>query len=1270
MYRASYDDKGNLAEETDALGRKTKHTYTLWGATQQSGIKTHTRTDAAGATTREEYDRKGNLASLTNALGHTTAYFYDAQNRRVRTQGPDGNTSETLTYNAQGRLSSRTDAAGAKTTFGYDKDGNRTATTNALGHVTRDEFDTRGNRIKSTNALGHTWTYEYDKAGRPTKTFAPTPSALSPSLTETRTYNAQGKLVTVTDASGNTTRTDYDAFGRVIARTDALDRTTRYSYDVKKGAAGCTACNASSMPTIVTLPSGRKTQRVYDADKRLIEETTAYGTPNAATTKHQYDLAGNLVQTTDALGRVTRYEYDAVNRRVAMIYPDNSQRRYGYDAAGLLVAETNELGHTMKRSHDAFGNLLTTTDAAGNVTTQLFEAPGAAAVRRPTGTKSPAGVTVRYEHDALGRRITQVVGPGSDLASSLKHPEASITRHTFDAAGNEIETLDPVGKLTRHTFDARNRRTSTKDALGREWRYGYADTAGASGNPPCCGADPTANNRAQIVTHPDSTQESRITDAAGQLIETLDAKGDRIRYEYDSDGRLISLIDARNNITRWTYDPRGKLESKVYPDKTLELYEHDAAGQLLTRTRPDGTAAVNTYDARGRLLSTRWKDNKAEPTDYTYDAAGHLLTAKNLSATIERSYTATGKIANETQKVASTSVEIDDTATLAPVADPTQAASYQVGYQYNADGRLAALTYPDGTEIAYHYGPRGELTQVTETPTGNPEPGTAQPVATYTRRADNKITELKLANGLTTKKTYDAAGRLAQVLHVAPNGTILSSEASRYDQRDRRTARIKGDGTTDLFAYDPAGQVIAAAYAQAFDSSKSLPVLAQGASTPGSAGGPPAPGAGPAPQNNSAATSSPDPRPSPLDPQQRFAYDPMGNRKQFQDLDGTQINYQTNEANQYQQLSVSSVNSVVEPKYDKNGNLLVDTQNTYTWDADIHLLAVETKSSIKDQASSITSFRYDPLHRRVARLEPNGTLTHFVHDGWNVIGEYTAQQPAAGGKPLHPSSFRLHTSLIWSEDLSGTMQGAGGIAGLLVSRSSTSTSHFHYDSNGNVILLTDADSTPTARYQYDAFGKTLTATGPAAETNRYRFSTKPVEMRSGLCFYGFRYYSPELGRWPSRDPISELGGFNLYAMVTNGAVQEVDVLGRELLGGPNATIGPAGPEAEGWFKAINDYESCIQGCKPSTLEDNLDNAAQDGCYAALGGATFTLKGTLRLRGNLQAGANGGVVGAVLGFIGQAFWDEGKYRLCIFNCMMSHGPDLPPGYDPSDVLPRG
>ena len=136
--------------------------------------------------------------------------------------------------------------------------------------------------------------------------------------------------------------------------------------------------------------------------------------------------------------------------------------------------------------------------------------------------------------------------------------------------------------------------------------------------------------------------------------------------------------------------------------------------------------------------------------------------------------------------------------------------------------------------------------------------------------------------------------------------------------------------------------------------------------------------------------------------------------------------------------------------------------------------------------------------------------------------------------------------------MSGTLQGAGGIGGLLSSVQDGGptekgpqkvTSFFHYDSNGNVILLTDLMGRETGRYAYDAFGKTLTATGPAARGNQYRFSTKPVEEESGLVYYGYRYYDPVTGRWPSRDPIGELGGVNVYGMVGNQTTVECDVLG-------------------------------------------------------------------------------------------------------------------------------
>lgn len=1155
-YHAGYDDKGNLTEETDALNHKTTHAYVLWGSSVHTGIKTHTRTDALGAKAIEEYDRKGNLVTSTDALGHKTQYVYDNQNRRTQSVGPGGVVMETLTYTTTGRLESRTDALGNKTTYGYDQQGNRTTTSDALGNVTKDEFDTRGNRIKTTNALGHTWTFEYDRGNRLVRTLAPDGEE-----TETRTYNPQGRLATVTDAAGNATRTEYDAFGRVTSRTDALDRTTRYSYEVKHGATGCSACNASSMPTHITLPSGRQIARRYDPDKHLIEETIAFGTPQAATTRHSYDAAGNLIKTTDALGRATQFQYDAAGRRTAMIFPDQAKRSYAYDAAGQLIAETDELGNVTKRRYDAWGNLLTTTDPSGNTTTQLFETPASAALHRPTGTQSAAGVINRAEYDAAGRRITQIVGSDKPSPSPVPSVAPSITRHIYDAVGNEIETTDPTGKVTKHAFDARNRRVSTTDALGRVWRYGYASNAGASGNPPCCGADPTANARAQTTTFPDGTTETRVTDAAGQLIETKDAKGDSVKYGYDPDGRLITLTDARNNVTRWTYDPRGKLESKVYPDKTLELYEHDAAGQLVSKTRPDGTAAIHTYDLRGRLLTVRWKDNKSEPIDYTYDAAGHLLTAKNDSATIERAYTPNGKIESETQNIT------------AQLTEPNQpVSSYKVVYAYDPDGRLAAITYPEGTQIGYLYSNRGELAQVTERSADGPvrsdnqdqaktqpQPGTANPeprtLATYTRRPNGQVSGLLHANGVKTVKIYDAAGRLEKISHLSPGGTELFSETSRYDQRDRRTARLKGDGTADLFAYDPAGQVIAAAYGQALEK--------------GSAGVPPASGAVPAPQDireakSPSGTQNPA---SSFTPQQTFAYDPAGNRKELQDIDGTKTSYQTNEANQYTQLATPAGSIVVEPDYDKNGNLLKDPKNTYTWDADIHLLSVETKSDDQKQAAKITKFRYDPLHRRVARLEHDGTLTHFVHDGWNVIAEYRAQLPKS-------SSPILSLTLIWGEDLSRTLQGAGGIGGLLLTRrQQPSSAHkttdktsasltpkgvsplfgdakvgpssdwFAYDSNGNVILLTNAGAEKTARYSYDAFGKMLSLNGSGAYANPYRFSTKPIEPDSGLAFYGFRYYSPELGRWTAKDPIRERGGHNLFLMTHNSVVNEVDTLG-------------------------------------------------------------------------------------------------------------------------------
>jgi RHS repeat-associated protein len=98
--------------------------------------------------------------------------------------------------------------------------------------------------------------------------------------------------------------------------------------------------------------------------------------------------------------------------------------------------------------------------------------------------------------------------------------------------------------------------------------------------------------------------------------------------------------------------------------------------------------------------------------------------------------------------------------------------------------------------------------------------------------------------------------------------------------------------------------------------------------------------------------------------------------------------------------------------------------------------------------------------------------------------------------------------------------------------------------SGNVTALVDAaDGSVVARYDYSPFGMTVLADGSAADANPWRFSTKYHDSETALVYYGYRYYSPELGRWINRDPIQEKGGVALYVVGRNGLVNTCDPTG-------------------------------------------------------------------------------------------------------------------------------
>ena len=604
-------------------------------------------------------------------------------------------------------------------------------------------------------------------------------------------------------------------------------------------------------------------------------------------------------------------------------------------------------------------------------------------------------------------------------------------------------------------------------------------------------------------------------------------------------------------VTTWNYDSaRGFMVSKVYPDNKQVTYTNDADGRPLTRVWARGITTTYAYDNGGSLTGVSYSGSTTPAISYTLDRMGRVTAVTDASGSRTLSYNADGTLANESiPYIVNGAVEYtyDDLGRRAGLQLTQNSSSvFTNSYTYDDMSRLATVS-DDTNTVTYSRVPGTNLLNTTTITAGG-------------------VTKLNAT------RNYDAQNRLTGISSVA--GAVTKTYSYTYDDKDKRSRLDMTDGSHWLYTYDAKGQIVSGAKydstnkaipgqafnysyddignltseqrgmaAMQFDYTSNLVNQYTQRTIPGFI---PVTGQASASSTvsvwlkNHGANAAAVVKPT-RDGEYFSTTIPVNNNNAnvTEALEITAVKFNTT----LDKDVVKTINgSYTVPKtpqlftYDDDGNTLSDGVWNYTWNGDNRLITAEKANNTK------VEFKYDYIGRKIEKkvyswISSAWSLVktkRFVYDGWNLIAVYD------------DSGTTLRKSFLWGEDISNSLQGAGGVGGLLAETSNSTSYYPCYDGSGNVRAYVDNTGTIVAEYEYDMFGNVLTKNGTKSDDFLFRFSTKYHDKETGLDDFDNRLYSSEFRRWINPDPAEEAGGNNLYGFVGNNPVSYCDYLGYAL----------------------------------------------------------------------------------------------------------------------------
>lgn len=447
-------------------------------------------------------------------------------------------------------------------------------------------------------------------------------------------YDSAGRPISTLDATGGKTTMTYDAQGRVATQTDPGGGVSSFSYDT------------SGRVTEMVDPDGVVEQYEYDGRGNVVTQTgTAGRTPS------WFSGTGQLLWRGDGDGVFTSYVYDAADQLVAVetqsaSYDRASERQtMTYDLDGRRISVVDPRGNidgadpgdfTTTFAYNADGQLTTTTDALGNISSTAYDALG-----RPTTVTDPAGGTVTKVYDPAGNVVTAIDQMNAethftyDLASNLTavtNALGNTTQYTYDLSGNLLTQTDPLARTTAAAYDSAGRLVSSTAPSGVTTSFGY-DTAG----------------RKSSITYSDTSPAVAYTySPAGRLLTATRADdgiaATSTTYGYDGLGRTVT-VDSQATTpmsTTYTYTGGGRLESAAQSTGSSAFYYYNPAGRVSKATAegtgPDSDVSFE-YDASGRPTAVSRNSLVPATTTYAYDRAGRLTAqSDSVGSTVLTSY--------------------------------------------------------------------------------------------------------------------------------------------------------------------------------------------------------------------------------------------------------------------------------------------------------------------------------------------------------------------------------------------------------------------------------------------------------------------------------------------------------------------------------------------------------------------------------------------------------------------------------------------------------